>query len=324
MRKALGIALLAALYAGMAPASAGEPLRVGTAAQSLMFVPLDIGISQGIYASNGVDVEKLAFSGAAKLNQGLAVDAADAGLGGSTDFSFQVKGTPTRTVAGIIVSAADFGLIVPNGINSVADLKGKRIAVSQTGTLTYWMAREFARSQGWGPDGVTTVAVGGENANHVAALLTGAAAASMWHVEIGMTLAQQHRGRVLLNAESFIPGFLANTVSASTRLIDQRPDVLRRFLAGWFQTVDWMMAHEDETIAAAARVTDTDPALIGEAFRGEKNTWSRTGRISTTQLRQLAKAITEMGLVPSEPDLAPYYDARFLPPQPEGGMLARH
>ena len=307
----LAVACLTLLSAG--PAHANDTLNVGTAAQSLMFVPLDLGIGAGIYAREGLDVRKTDFSGAAKLNQGLAAGAMDVGLGGGTDFSFQVKGTPTKTVAGIIVSAADFGLTVGPGITSPAQLKGKRIGVSQNGTLTYWMAREFARSQGWGPDGVVPVSVGGENANHIAALLTGSIAESMWHVEIGMTLAQQKRGRVLLNAESFIPGFLANTASASNKLIAEHPDLLRRFLKGWFATVTYMLGHEDATIAAAVQSTGIEAGLLREAYEGETGAWSRTGRISPEQLVQIARAITDMGLVSSQPDLTPYYDPRFLP-----------
>ena len=278
-----------------------------------MFVPLDLGIGAGIYAREGLDVRKTDFSGAAKLNQGLAAGAMDIGLGGSTDFSFQVKGTPTRTVAGIIVSAADFGLTVGPGITAPAQLKGARIGVSQAGTLTYWMAREFARSQGWGPDGVVPVSVGGENANHIAALLTGGIAASMWHVEIGMTLARQKRGRVLLNAESFIPGFVANTATASDRLITERPELVRRFLKAWFASVKYMLGHEDETIAAAVQSTGIEADLLREAYEGETATWSRDGRIRPAQLAQLAHAIADMGLVEGQPDLAPYYDPRVLP-----------
>lgn len=308
--------IVPALILLIGPARAAEPLRVGTAAESLMFVPLDVGLSTGIFARLGLDVQKLALSGAAKLNQALTAEAVDVGLTGSTDFSYQVKGEPTKTVAGIIVSAADFGITVGNDIHSVADLKGRRIGVSQNGTLTYWMAREFARSQGWGPDGISTVAVGGENAQHMAALLSGGVAAVMWHIEVGMTLEEQHRGRVLVNADSFIPGFLTNTVSATDQVIARRPEALRRFLRGWFASVDYMMAHEDEAVADAVKATGLEAKLLRQALRGEKDTWSRTGRISTPQLQEIARTITEIGLVPRLPELAPFYDPRFLPPAP--------
>lgn len=321
MPKRLVAAAAALSLSITAPALAADPLRVGTAAQSFMFVPLDVGLANGEYAKLGLDIRKLDFSGAGKLNGGLVAGAVDVGLTGGTDFSFQVKGEQTKTVAGIITSAADFGLSVGNDIHSVADLKGKRIGVSQRGTLTYWMAEEFSRSQGWGPDGVIPTAIGGENSSLAAAILTGQVAAVMFHIEVGMTLEAQHRGRVLLNADRFIPGFMANSITATDKLISERPDVLRRFLQGWFDTVTYMMDHEDATVAAGAKANGLDPELLRQVWRQEKGIWSRDGRISPAQLDQIATAITEIGLVPSKPDLTAYYDPRFLPADPRRAAL---
>jgi NitT/TauT family transport system substrate-binding protein len=300
--------------AAVTPALAADKIRVGTAAQSLLFVPLDIGMATGAYRALGLDVQKLDFSGAAKLNQGLLAGAADIGLTGSTDFSFQVKGAPTRTVAAIVTSPADLGLSVGNDIRSIADLKGKRIGITQAGTLTYWLAQEFARAQGWGENGVTTVPVGGQSAAQLAAVVTGQVAGVMSHVGLGMELAQQNRGRVLMDANKFAPGFMSNSIVATTALIDSRPDALRRFLKAWFESVSYMMTHENDTVTIGSKATGLPKDLLQAEWHSVGQTFSRDGRITPQQLDQIATAITQIGLVSSKPDLSGYYDPQFLPP----------
>jgi ABC-type nitrate/sulfonate/bicarbonate transport system substrate-binding protein len=310
------VATVLALSLSLAPATpvlAADTIRVGTAAQGLLFVPLDVGIATGAYGKLGLDVQKLDFSGAAKLNQGMIAGATDIGLTGSTDFSFQVKGAPTRTVAAIVTSPADLGLSVGEDIRSVDDLKGKRVGVTQAGTLTYWLAVEFAHSQGWGEDGITTVPVGGHHADQLAAIVTGQVAGVMSHVELGMELAQQHRGRVLMDASDLVPGFMSNSITASTALIDNHPDVLRRFLKGWFETVAYMLAHEDESMSIASTATGMPKDLLQAEWHLVGHSFSRDGHITPQQMDQIATAITQIGLVSSKPDLSKYYDPQFLP-----------
>jgi NitT/TauT family transport system substrate-binding protein len=304
---AFSLALLLATPAG------AQSLPVGIAAQSMLFIPLDVGLANGAYAKQGLQVQKLDFSGAGKLNQGMIAGSADIGLTGSTDFSFQVKGAPSKTVAAIVTSPADLGLSVGNSITSIADMKGKRIGVTQPGTLTWWLAQEFARSQGWGDNGVIPVSVGGHNADQVAAILTGQIAGVMSHVELGLELAEQHRGRVLLNASQFVPGFMSNSIIASNALIAHQPEALRRFLAAWFQSVAWMTTHEDGTIQIASQTLGVQPDVLRQEWPATSASFSRDGRITPQQLDQIADAIASIGLVTGKPDLTPYYDPSFLP-----------
>jgi ABC-type phosphate/phosphonate transport system substrate-binding protein len=63
------------------------------------------------------------------------------------------------------------GVRPDGGINTVSDLKGKTVAVSTLGSLTYWLSRQIAVQEGWGPDGIRTAELGTEAAQ-VSALKT--------------------------------------------------------------------------------------------------------------------------------------------------------
>ena len=56
-------------------ARAADIVRVGAAAQAYSFSPIEVGNAAGIYQKLGLDVQKLEFSGAAKLNTGIIADA---------------------------------------------------------------------------------------------------------------------------------------------------------------------------------------------------------------------------------------------------------
>jgi len=52
------------------------------------FVPLDIGARQGIFAKYGVDITITSFTGDAKLQEGMASNSIDIGLGGGPAMAF--------------------------------------------------------------------------------------------------------------------------------------------------------------------------------------------------------------------------------------------
>src|SRR5664279_4557364 len=81
------------------PAGAAEKLRVGKAvAFAWTFTPLDVGIQAGIFAKHGLDVEASAAAGDAKLQQAMASDSADMGIGSGPGMAFMAKGAPAKAV----------------------------------------------------------------------------------------------------------------------------------------------------------------------------------------------------------------------------------
>src|SRR5262249_60435185 len=84
------------------PVRAAEPLRVGKAVpEAFSFVPLDIGMRKGLFANNGLDIESIAFTGDARMQQAMASDSLDVALGSGPAMAFIVKGAPIKAVAAI-------------------------------------------------------------------------------------------------------------------------------------------------------------------------------------------------------------------------------
>src|SRR5512142_2147229 len=140
--------LFAALMFLPPRALTAETLRVGKSVpQAFSFVPLDIGTKNGIFKKNGLEIDAAAFGGDAKMQQAMAADSIDVGIGSGPAMAFIAKGAPIKAIAAMAGRPLLLTLVVrPDGsIKSVADLRGKRVGVSTVGSLTYWVADELSR-----------------------------------------------------------------------------------------------------------------------------------------------------------------------------------
>ena len=84
-----------------APAAiSAETLRVAKSVpQAFSFVPLDVGLQNGIFKKNGLDIEASAFGGDAKMQQAMAADSIDVGIGSGPAMAFIAKGAPIKAIA---------------------------------------------------------------------------------------------------------------------------------------------------------------------------------------------------------------------------------
>src|SRR4249919_2461298 len=154
-------AILSAIAVVSAPA---ETLRVGKAGRdAFSFVPADVGAR--------VDIEISSFGGDARLQQAMAADGIDIGLGSGPGLAFIVKGSPVKGVAAMADPPLTFALVVraDDSVKTISDLRGKKVGVSTVGSVTGWIVGEVSRQQGWGYDGIALTAIG-DDATRAAAL----------------------------------------------------------------------------------------------------------------------------------------------------------
>ena len=317
MARILVAALMGLLMVGTA--SAQEKLRVGKAVTSAFtFVPLDVGMDAGLFKQHGLDIDEYNFGGSAKLQQALAANSIDIGIGSGPELSFIAKGAPVLGVAAMAGKPALLCLVVatPGPIHTVADLKGKTVSSSTTGSLTTWLVRELSRQQGWGPDGINLAFLGEEPAQ-LAALRTGDTQGATVQIAAGYRLEETGIGKILYRFGDIAPHFIIHVIYARKALIAGNPDAVRRFLAGWFETIAYMAKHKDETVRIAAPIMGVSPKLAARAYDELMPTFSRDGKFDPEALKVLARSYVEMDLLPAEPDMSKLITERFLPGAPQ-------
>jgi ABC-type nitrate/sulfonate/bicarbonate transport system substrate-binding protein len=315
-RQRIIAAAVAALVVAVAaaPASALGELRVGKAiALPFDFTPVDIGMSKGFFQQHGLTLDISSFAGSAKLQQALGADAIDIGLGSGPELAFVAKGNP---VLGICAYAGPVNLMMvvrkDAGINSIADLKGKRISVSTVGSLTDWVTRELSRQQGWGNDGIVITPLG-TNEAQVAALRAKETDGLAVDPAGAFELEEKGVGKIMVRYATVAPVFINHVAYATDKLIAAHPEQIKEFLAAWFETVAWMKANKDETVKLAAPIMHTSVEIGARDYDETMPTFSDTGKFEPAALKVLARSFVQMGALPSEPDMSKLYTEKFLP-----------
>jgi ABC-type nitrate/sulfonate/bicarbonate transport system substrate-binding protein len=310
---AAAVLLLTASILMFAPSEAAELLRVGKAVpEAFSFVPLDVGMREGIFAKDGIEIQSVAFAGDARMQQAMASDSLDIGLGSGPALAFIVKGAPIKAVAAMAGPPLLLAIVVrPDGPKSVADLKGKKISVSTAGSLTYWLVSETSRRQGWGPKGIEIEPMGAMP-GQIAAMKRGDIDGAIMDIGNAFALEKRGEGRILLRFTD-LKDFHIHVIFATDRLIASHPELVRGFLKGWFETIAFMRANKAETVAIAREVTNKDEDITSRSYDELMPMFSDDGRFNPAALATLAKSFVELQLLPAQPDPARLYTEEFLP-----------
>jgi NitT/TauT family transport system substrate-binding protein len=317
-RLVLCAAWLAALFAGAARVEAADKVRaVKAASVAWTFTVLDVGVEKGIFAKYGVDVEISSAAGDAKLQQALASASADFGLGSGPSMAFTVKGAPTIAVAAFAGPPRNIGIIVgPDApFQSVKELKGKVLAVTTAGSLTEWLAKQASIQEGLGEDGIKTAALGTFETSF-AALQVHQVDGIVAAVESGYRLEEKKAGRVLTGLETYAPHFITHVVFARKELVHDKPDIVERFLKGFFATVAFMKTHKSETVEIGMRVLDLSKTAMDRTYDYEISMFLDDGQFDPQAVETLKDSFVGMGTLTERPHNDQLFATRFVPVKP--------
>jgi ABC-type nitrate/sulfonate/bicarbonate transport system substrate-binding protein len=296
-------------------AHAADSVRVGKAqGEAWIFTAVDLGIAEGIFQQYGLDVSIVDFAGDAKLQQGLAADAVDFGLGSGPGMAFEVKGSPVIGVACFGDTAKNISLTVGNDplIKTIADMKGRRVSVSTVGSFTAWLAHQMSIQEGWGPNGVTIVPLGAFDAE-LAALAAHEVEGVVLDVSIGFRLEMEHRGRVLVTMDKYAPRLTTEVVFAQKELVAKNPVLVSRFLKGLFASFAFMKANKEKTLAITAPIARLPAEIAPRVYDYEMPIVVDDGQFDPKGLELLKKSFVDLGILAKEPTDDQLITTQFLP-----------
>ena len=107
---------------------------------------------------------------------------------------------------------------------------------------------------------------------------------------------------------------IAQAVYAGNDAVAKRPAAVRRFLAGWYETVAFMHADRATTISIAARQMDVSSVVAGKVYDELIDNYSRDGRFDPEGLRVLVDSLVEMGALKNA-EVKALYTEEYLPPR---------
>jgi NitT/TauT family transport system substrate-binding protein len=220
------------------------------------YYPLAIAQQEGFFAKHGVAVKIDVYG----TYTAAYTDFASGKLDGSEmvlgDLILLANKQDSRAV--MVTDTSDGGdqVVAANDIQSVADLKGKRVGV-HLGTYGELFVQKMLETQGLFLTDVTLVNINPEAVP--AAFLTTIDAG---HSFEPFTSEASAKGGHVLFTSTQTPGLIPNVFAFSSKVVRERPEDVRAFVAAWYEAVDWMNAHATETPAVVAQVTGLKPEDI--------------------------------------------------------------
>jgi NitT/TauT family transport system substrate-binding protein len=236
------------------------------------------------------------------------------GIGSGPGMAFMAKGVPAKAVAAMAGVPRNMAVMV--GYNSTAktvdDLKGKKLGVTTVGSLTDWIGKRINALKGWGAEGITTVPIGGMPPAR-AAIKTGQIDGYIGALETGYALEEAKEWRVITTATPFVDDFITHVFFVRDDVIAKRPEAVRAFLKGWFETIAFMKANKDKSVEITSKVLNLSPAVISRAYDEQIPIFSTDGTFDPKAVASLKQSFIEMGLLKEIPDDKVMFTTQFVP-----------
>jgi NitT/TauT family transport system substrate-binding protein len=299
--KHIRILLAATALLATVPAAAQDVVKmtIGQRGNWDTAVP-HLGDKAGIFKKHGLTLEMLYTSGSGETVQPVVSGNVDLGLAVGTlgAIGYFAKGAPIRIVSAQATGAADYWYTkMESPLNTLKDAKGQTIAYSTNGSSTHSMVLAFIKE--WAVDAKPT-ATGNPSATLTAVMSN--------QVDIGWAappfgLKEMAEGKIkLLNKggeTKTIGGQTVRTIIANLDSLKNRKEVLRRFMAAYRETIDYMYSDNPQMITDYAEFARTTPELA-KRVRDEFFPRSILQMSQIEGLDQLLKDAVELKYAPKE------------------------
>lgn len=327
LRLPAALALLALIAAGCSSASAGSGSTSSSdgskaSTTDVSQVTLHIGDqagsgSQALLTAAGL-ISKLPFkvtwadftSGPPML-QAMAAGAVDIGSVGNAPPVFAAAGGDNLAIVGAFqANPLGSALLVPKNspIHSIAQLKGKRIAVAQGSSADYHLLTVLKKA-GLTVHDVTLDYL--QPADGLAALASGHVDAwDIWSPFVEQAEAQDH-ARLLVSGVGYGSPYSFTVASRGALADPAKAAAIRDYLKLLAQAHAWAATHQAAWAAVWAKATGLPDAIMAKAAKDDA---ARAVPITPAVVgseQQVSNAFTTAGLIPGHVDFSKFVDTAF-------------
>ena len=299
----------AADEAGTAPTP--QRVRAAFVAIASSMLPAWIAKDEGLYARYGLEVELAYVSGAAKIAEALLAGELDVGIAPATSaFGPGLEGADTVMLASW-ANKLGFSALVQPGLQTVADLRGKRVGVSRRGSNSEIWAAAVLGSFGLEPErDYTVLSIGGQS-EQLAALQNGAIDVAIMTPPLNLR-ARQLGFRELLSYRDYSLEFANVGLVSTRRYLREQPAAVDRLLRALAEGTAIMLQQPETALAVLTRYTQVEERdLLEETLAFEQ---SRTSRDLLPTPAGLRAALDE--LVATNPKAATATPEAFVALEP--------
>jgi len=188
------------------------------------------------------------------------LDSYEGGPGGA--FSADSKGADAK-ILGCHWVVVPHGIYAKDTIKTVADLKGKQIAVSAPNSMPDMLARAALAKYGVPAKDVKLAAVGGDH-DRYQALVGGVVDAAVVSNEVEPVAPKNIH--LLVAGRDAVPNFLRVCIMSNAKTLAARGDDAVKFLAAEMDALRYALSHKAETVALTEKIIHSKPGDPRPAF----------------------------------------------------------
>jgi len=301
----------------MACSQPEEPIRIGISTWAGV-EPAELAARKGFFKKRGVDVEMVRFSAYKDSIEAFREAKVDADMQTFDDaIRLYAAGRKMKIVLFTDYSFGGDGIVARKGIDTVGDLKGKKVGV-EIGTVGHFSLLKALDTAGLKEEDISIVSIPAWEIK--GAFVAGKIDAGVTWEPYLTSAAKDGDGRVIITSRDY-PKTIVTTMAMSDDMIARRPDDVQKVVAAYFDAVKYMEAHPGEAYAIMAQAEgESVEEFAGhvegiryidlEANRAAFGT-ARDGELFDVG-RNLAAFLFEKSMIKTIPDIVGLMDGRFV------------
>ena len=300
------------LLTGAAPvqrsSEAAEKIRIGIPVMAMSQLPILLAKEKKLFEAEGLEPEVI------QIRTALALPAL---LGSDLDFTTSAETTIRAAVSGMPLKAIGFTgirsslvLVVQPGIQSVAALKGGKIAVSSLRTTTDFVARDIVRYYGLNPDkDIVTMPLGSE-ANKIAALNGKAVEAAILTLPDD-SIAEEQGFKKLVFAGDIVEG-LQSGLACSVKKINENPAQVERIARVLVRSLELTRARRGDALDFIAKQWRLSRQVAERSYDLMVKTFSSDGEAPERLILDLVEQVRSSQKIERKISLSDVVDFSFV------------
>jgi NitT/TauT family transport system substrate-binding protein len=299
--------------------SAAEPpsLRGVYNALGGTMTPAWVAQELGLFTKHGLQ-HSLNYLAATTAIQAIVGGTEEIGLVGNQGIDVALEGADTVYIANT-ASRFIFRLYGDASIKSVADLKGKTLAVTQPAASTDYASRMLLRRYGLVPDKDVKILYAGSSPAILTTLKTGNAAAGLMNAPV-IFQAQELGFKQILNVTELNIPFIFVGVVTTRKVLQQKPDAITRYLRGYTEAISIIRRDQETAMRVMSKFMKTDNRKTLEAVYEEHAPVFQRLPLMT---KEEVQAVLEVAKSPKAAQAKPedFFDNSFLQKLEASGFI---
>jgi NitT/TauT family transport system substrate-binding protein len=291
---------LAALTSLAAPAAAADKIKFALPGNSMGYLPLFVAVHRGFFKDEEIDIELPRLIPAMAQNALMSGDVHYHGLADS-GLRLAARGAPIKA----IFYGADrpmYYLVAQKEIRSVAELKGKRVGVSQFGGTSDLSARLTLKNFGVEPERDALIIQIGSEGTRLAALRAGSVAAIIVPVPAVVLLKRDGFNEISFVGD--VVEFASNGYTTTEQRIKEHPQEVKKVVRAMYRGLRFAKEHPEGTIGVIQKEWKVEPEIAKESYAAIVKALNDDGIIGEKQLRVhfdiIRKTEKNIGEIPVE------------------------